>query len=566
MITRRRLLRFGGSLAAGMAWPLRPVRAHNGGGKPAKSPPLRQYVDPLPRLTPALQPSGTLDGSPFYDIAVRAVRQKLHRDLLATPLWGYAGQFPGPTLEVRRGQRIFVRWRSELTEPDFLIPQVFDTHLHGTHHGEPPAKTVVHLHGAVVSPDSDGHPDAWFTAGFGQRGPEWTREVYEYPNRQEACTLWYHDHAIGQTRLNVYAGLAGGYVIRDDEEDALGLPSGEHEVLLIIQDRSFAKDGSLAYPVFEEMGSPDHPGPWVPEFFGDVILVNGKVWPYLDVEPRRYRLRIVNGSNARFYRLRLSNGRTFFQIGTDQGLLSAPVEVRRLLLAPAERADVIVDFRGLRGTTTRLLNDAPTPYPKGDPPDRSTTANVMEFRVSKPVGKPDTGRLPDKLRAVAALPEKDAKVRPMALREYKDAAGNPIVMLINGRKWDAPIAIKPRLGDTEVWQFINTTEDAHPMHLHLVRFQVLDRQPFDVASYLKAWGAERPGEGPDPIAVEPYFMGARKLPPPDERGWKDTVRADPGEVVRIIARFEGYTGKYPWHCHMLEHEDNEMMLQFEVVP
>jgi spore coat protein A len=154
----------------------------------------------------------------------------------------------------------------------------------------------------------------------------------------------------------------------------------------------------------------------------------------------------------------------------------------------------------------------------------------------------------------------------MALREYKDAAGNPIVMLINGRKWDAPIAIKPRLGDTEVWQFINTTEDAHPMHLHLVRFQVLDRQPFDVASYLKAWGAERPGEGPDPIAVEPYFMGARKLPPPDERGWKDTVRADPGEVVRIIARFEGYTGKYPWHCHMLEHEDNEMMLQFEVVP
>ncbi|MGD9770088.1 MAG: multicopper oxidase domain-containing protein, partial [Pseudolabrys sp.] len=193
-----------------MALPLRPLQAHNGGSKLAKSPPLRQYVDPLPRLAPALQPTGTMDGSPLYEIAVRAVRQKLHRDLPATPLWGYGGQFPGPTLDVRRDQRIFVRWLSELPEPDFLIPQAFDTHLHGTHHGEPPTKTVVHLHGAVVPPDSDGRPDAWFTAGFNQRGAEWTREVYEYPNRQEACTLWYHDHAIGQTRLNVYAGLAGG--------------------------------------------------------------------------------------------------------------------------------------------------------------------------------------------------------------------------------------------------------------------------------------------------------------------------------------------------------------------
>ena len=179
----------------------------------------------------------------------------------------------------------------------------------------------------MVRPDSDGRPDAWFTAGFANAEPNGRREVYEYPNRQDACTLWYHDHAIGQTRLNVYAGLAGVYLIRDDEEDALGLPSGDYEVPLIIQDRSFAADGSLAYPVSELAGSTDHPGAWVPEFFGDTILVNGKVWPYLEVEPRKYRLRILNGSNARFYRLRLSDGRPFVQIGADQGLLSGPVEV-----------------------------------------------------------------------------------------------------------------------------------------------------------------------------------------------------------------------------------------------
>ena len=505
-----------------------------------------------------------LDGSPVYEIAVRSFRQRLHRDLPPTPLWGYAGQFPGPTLDVRRGRRIFVRWLNELADSEFLIPSAFDPHLHGTHRGEPPTKTVAHLHGAVVRSDSDGSPDAWFTAGFGQRGAEWTREVYEYPNEQSGCMLWYHDHAIGQTRLNLYAGLLGAYIIRDDEEDALGLPSGNHELPLIIQDRSFAPDGSLAYPVSPFAGSTDHPGPWVPEFFGDTILVNGKAWPYLEVEPRKYRLRILNGSNARFYRLRLSDGRPFVQIGTDQGLLSAPVEVRRLLLSPAERADVIVDFRGGR-RPIRLLNDAPAPYPNGMAPDRRTTADVMEFRVNPSPTRADNGRIPDRLRAITPLADQGAIVRHMAFREYKDAKGQPITVLLNAQTWDAPITVRPRLGDTEVWHLINTTDDAHPIHLHLVRFQVLDRQAFDVKAYLARWGAERPGRGPDPIPVEPFLRGQRAVPPPQERGWKDTVRADPGEVVRIIARFEGYTGRYAWHCHMLEHEDNEMMLQFEVV-
>jgi spore coat protein A len=262
--------------------------------------------------------------------------------------------------------------------------------------------------------------------------------------------------------------------------------------------------------------------------------------------------------------LRLSDGRPITQIGTDQGLLPAPVTTSRLLLAPAERADVIVDFRGARGARIRLKNDAPAPYPKGEAPDRRTTADIMEFRVVTPLGRPDLPGIPGRLRAITPLSETDATVRYMAFREYKDAMGEPVTVLLNGRKWHEPVTVRPKLGGTEVWHLINTTDDAHPIHLHLVRFQVLDRQRFDTAAYLRDWGAERPGEGPDPIAVEPYLQGAREAPPAHERGWKDTVRADPGEVVRIIARFDGYTGKYPWHCHMLEHEDNEMMLRFEV--
>jgi spore coat protein A len=562
MWSRRRVL--GGGLAASLPLLPFPVRSHDGMPKWPRSPVLRKFVDPLPMLPP-LMTDRRHAGSPLYEIAVRAVRQRLHRDLPPTPLWAYGGQFPGPTLDVRRGQRIFVRWSNEITEPEFLLPRAFDPHLHGTHAGEPPTKIVTHVHGAVTQPDSDGHPDAWFTAGFARRGSEWSREVYEYPNSQQACTLWYHDHAIGQTRLNVYAGLAGAYIIRDDEEDAVGLPSGPYEIPLIVQDRSFAADGMLTYPVAEPRPGA-HRGPWVPEYYGDTILVNGKAWPFLEVEPRKYRLRIVNGANARFFRFRLSDGRSFVQVGGDQGLLSAPVELRRLLLAPGERADVVVDFRGARGRAVRLLNDGPTPYPKGEAPDPRTTAQVMEFRVSLlPTGQ-DAVRIPTRLRAVAPLAEAGATVRHMALREYKDANGDPIVVLLNGRRWDAPISTRPRLGDTEVWHLINTTEDAHPIHLHLVRFQVLDRRPFKVEDYLAAWKAERPGDGPDPVPVAPYLQGRLKPPPPQERGWKDTVPVGPGEVVRIVARFDGYPGKYPWHCHMLEHEDNEMMLQFEVMP
>ena len=271
--------------------------------------------------------------------------------------------------------------------------------------------------------------------------------------------------------------------------------------------------------------------------------MNGKVWPYLEVEPRKYRLRMVNASNARFYQLRLADGRSFVQIGTDHGLLPAPVEVRRILLAPAERVDVIVDFRGARGTI-RLLNDAPTPYPNGKAPDRRTTANVMEFRVARRLAGPDTARIPDRLRAVTPLPEQGARTRYMAFREYEDSRGELAIVLLNGEKMGCsdhdPVqdrrhrSVAPDQSDGRL----------HPIHLHLVRFQILDRQKFDTDDYLKAWNAEIPGEGPDPVPVEPYLRGSRVRPPLQEQGWKDTVRVEPGDAVRIIARFEGVPGKY----------------------
>ena len=449
----------------------------------------------------------------------------------------------------------------------FLIPQAFDAHLHGTHHGEPPTKTVVHLHGAVVRPTATVGRMPGSPRGSAGAEPNGQARSTNIPIEQDACTLWYHDHAIGQTRLNVYAGLAGAYIIRDDEEDALGLPSGENEMLLIIQDRSFAADGSLTYPVSDIAGTTDHPGPWVPEFFGDTILVNGKVWPYLEVEPRKYRLRILNGSNARFYRLRLSDGRPFVQIGTDQGLLPAPVEVRRLLLAPAERADVIVDFRGARGQADPAHERRADAISEGQASGPAHGADVMEFRVNRPL-KP--ARIANDSRQIAhrlSRCRKDATVRHMAFREYKDAKGEPITVLLNGRKWDAPITIRPKLGDTEVWHLINTTDDAHPIHLHLVRFQVLDRQAFNVDAYLEQWGAEKVQEkAPIRLRSRPICAASAKC-----RRRKNADGRTPCAPIRArssvsLPASTGYAGKYPWHCHMLEHEDNEMMLQFEVMP
>jgi spore coat protein A len=414
-----------------------------------------------------------------------------------------------------------------------------DTTLHGDELPTPQVRTVVHLHGSKVLPESDGYPEAWFTNSFRQTGPYFTTQTYHYPNDQPATQLWYHDHALGTTRLNIYAGLAGLYFIRDDIEDSLNLPQGRYEIALVIQDRFLNHDGSLLYPVVDTGGDPDNRVPpiWIPEFFGDTVLTNGKVWPYLDVEPRKYRFRILNGSNARFYHLILTEsdahgnvlgtpGPVFHQIGTDGGFLPAAVRLTELTIASAERFDVIIDFSGADGKFFVLTNDANAPFPDGDD---IIPGDVMLFRVTKHSSGRDTSALPKFLVPPQILsPNLTVKTRDLVLSELDsaDPYGNPIISLIN-TPWGDPVTETPQAGSVEIWRIINTTEDAHPIHVHLVQFQILDRQPFDEIQY------------PDRLV----FTGPRMQPPPNEQGaFKDTVQTFPGEVTRIIAKFDLPTG------------------------
>src|SRR5262245_17469436 len=330
---------------------------------------LQPFVDPLP--IPRTMPFTRLpDGRPFYDVGMVPIHQKLHRDLAPTLLWGYNGSYPGSTFEARSGEPIRVLWRNALPSTH---PLPIDTTIHGAEPDKPAVRTVVHLHGEKDLPDSDGYPEAWFTRDFEKTGPYYKSSYYDYPNDQRAATLWYHDHALGITRLNNYMGLSGMYILRDEIEASLNLPSGDFEIPLVIQDRSIAPDGSLIYPVqVTDDPDPRVPPVWIPEFFGDLLLVNGKIWPFLDVEPRKYRFRILNGSNSRFYRLALAEsndagmltgnrGPDFVQIGSDGGLLSQPVLRTTIVAAPAERFDVIVDFSDHGGASFVLTNDANAP-------------------------------------------------------------------------------------------------------------------------------------------------------------------------------------------------------------
>jgi spore coat protein A, manganese oxidase len=288
----------------------------------------------------------------------------------------------------------------------------------------------------------------------------------------------------------------------------------------------------LNYPV-----SPIPGAPWIPEFFGNAVLVNGKLLPYLEVEARRYRFRILNAANGRFFHLSLSNGQEFHQIGTDQGLLPAPVAVRQISLAPGERADAIVDFSGQAGATMVVNNDAFRP--------------VMQVRVTR-AASPDASSLPSALRTVHRIAESEAvKTRSLTLGEIDNLRGDSAVMLLNNTPWHAPVTENPVLNSVEIWNLMNVTDDAHPIHLHLVRFQILDRRRFNAFAYQNREVLR--------------YMGEATPPEPCEAGWKDTVRADPGMITRIIIPFEGYTGRYVWHCHILEHEDNEMMRPYEVI-
>ena len=488
---------------------------------------LKRFVDPLPmteRARPAgmrPDPANPAEKLAFYRMVMSEFEYRVHRDLEPTRMWGFNGVSPGPVMEVRSGNGVLVEWANELPQRHLFT---IDHNLEGAERDKPDVRSVVHLHGAKAPPESDGYPESWFPAG--------KSSICHYPNRQDPCMLWYHDHAMGINRLNIYAGLLGLFIIRDEIEGALGLPHGQHEVPLVLCDRKFTVDGQLAYDV-----SPIPAAPWIPEFYGNATLVNGKLFPYLEVQPALYRFRVLNGSNAQFFNLSLSSGQPIAQIGTDQGLLPAPVPAKIVSLAPAERADLVVDFSGLSGQQVTLKT--------------GPVEDIMQFRVAR--GHSQGGSLPQKLRPVVPIPESSAvRTRLLTLNEYKSPKGESMTMLLGAAYWKMPVTETPALDTTEIWSLINLTEDVHPIHLHLVRFQILDRRSFDKLHYF--------------MKGELRYIGPPMPPDPGEAGWKDTVRAHPQMVTRIIARFEGYSGRYVWHCHILEHEDNEMMRPYEVVP
>ncbi|HHQ40886.1 MAG TPA: multicopper oxidase family protein [Chromatiales bacterium] len=433
---------------------------------------------PLP-VPPELAPSGTVNGKPLYEIVQREADVEIIPGT-TTRIWGYNGITPGPTLRVRRGDPVVVRQTN-------LLPDNVTTHLHGGH----------------VPPQYDGYPVDYIVPG--------ASKDYHYPNTQAGAMLWYHDHTMDLTGRHVWMGLAGLYIIEEPGEDTLGLPSGPYEVPLVIQDRNFAADGSLVYTDNIMQGE-----------LGSIILVNGAPWPYLEVGTRKYRLRILNGSNARLYELALSNGAPFIQIGTDGGFLEQPVQRTRIRLAPAERVDVIVDFSSASvGDSIVLQNRAAT----------GAVSQIMRFDVTR--AEADIGPVPQFLFPVERLdPAAATSTRTFV---FSMGGGMRTPWVINGLPYDPNrIDARPILGSTEIWELVNRSGMFHPVHIHDIMWQIVD-------------------------------VNGRP-PAPGEAGWKDTFYVPPRGRVRVIGRFENYRGgPYVFHCHILEHEDHAMMAQFEVI-
>ncbi len=653
-------------------------------------------------------------------------------------LWGYningaGATWPARTVEARQNIATTAIYTNSLSNTHLQSLLTYDQTIHwadplGTSahnncvNGPPlaapctqpyagPIPAVVHLHGFEVLSQYDGHPDAWWTPGFAQKGRAFVTNTYNYPNQQEATTLWFHDHTLGVVRLNLYAGLMGFYLIRDNRDtgasnNPITLPSGDREAELLVADRQFDTNGQLYFPDSDNPanlnggpGNPDKHPFWIPEFFGDVMTVNGKSWPTMSVEPRRYRFRFLNASNARFLIMGLFNqqgvdmhvngapGPAIWQIGSDGGLLNAPVKLndpangrnacagspignntdtgaaaKCLFLAPAERQDVIIDFAGQAGKTFTLKNFAVIPFPSGGPvgfgaPDATADGLVMQFKVDLPLQGTDTTFNPAGSHpALRATPIVNIKTIPpnktrqlILVEEEGDTSnpdgpgspvgdGDPVESLINNSKWNGnregsttpiPGSVSngkgisatetPQEGSMEVWEVANLTGDAHPIHIHLIQFQVISRQDFDVDSYLTDWmaafpggtfngfnfpaGVYIPGFGP-PLAYNvlnsagalggnPNFKAAKytqqgvcahgacpaTAPDPSDAGWKDTIKMYPGTIVRLALRWApqdlpvngAHAGQDPFpfdptngpgyieHCHILDHEDNEFM-------
>ena len=547
---------------------------------------LTKYLDPLP--VPA-----KLDGTVAQTIsASEFTQQVLPSNFKAGPyggktlVWGYNNSYPGPTMEAKRNFPTRVTYQNNLNNPLLLPFLPIDQTLNwadplgcnknpacASQRYTGPVPMAPHLHGGEVPSAYDGGPNSWFTPGAAIKGPAYVSSTYTYPNAQEAATFWYHDHTMGITRLNVYAGLAGFYLLRDPLHEPANLPSGSYEREIVIQDRMFDTNGQLLYPDNGDNYSV-HPF-WVSMFMGDTIVVNGKVWPYLNVEPRRYRLRLLNGSNTRSYTLQLqttsgSAGPVFWQIGTDGGLLNTPIQVSQVTFAPGERADIIVDFAGKKGSSFILKN---TDSSHGS----STVSEIMKVNVSLPLSGTDTSINPStapNLRPnnpiVQLSPTVTSSTPTRSLTLEKDRSSDGF--LLNGLMFDDPVTEKPRVGATEVWQIDNRTGDTHPIHLHLVQFQLLNSGGSHGGSYGSS--------------------------DPNASGWKDTINVDSWGSVSVVVRWApqntpagtvqpcqnlfpfnpaatlgttdsfGFPGGpgYVWHCHRLEHEDNEMMRPYLVQP
>jgi len=615
-ITRRNLLGAGAAVSAGLLLPLNLKTVANA-AKPVPNP-LTPFTEQLPTLAQMGFIDATAPGASATIEMVNATH-KFHNALEATPTFAYrsAGggsqDYLGPVIVAKKGVPFDLTMVNSLgAHPladsiDYGIMGTVPADADNLGDGLAP-RAAVHLHGGNTDPANDGDPmDFFFGSG--------ATKTYHYGNTQEAAGLWYHDHALGITRLNVFAGLAGGYLVRDANDPGDGStglpPAPAYEVPLILQDRMFNTDGTFNYP--------PNPTPpplglktWIPEFFGDVATVNGKIMPNLAVDRGKYRFRVYNGSQARFYNMKLKNMSSgtvlpFFQIGTDGGLLNAPVALTKLLLAPGERADLVVDFATLPALTKVVLtNDANTPFPNGPTAFKRggmPLPQIMQFTVTSATGW--TAPLPTNLRSktppitrLAGLPV--AATKSMTLVEVHDAAGVPLMVLMNNKNF-APDDTTMTVGTNtlEQWDLINTTVDAHPMHLHFAQFQVLNRQKFDAAAYIvaaygpvpptTAWPTtgwpvpNTPVIGTSP-SVTPFLMGGASTPAPNEQGWKDTIVAMPGEVTRILVPFgatipgiipgttagpmaigASHTGKYVSHCHILEHEENDMMMRFTIV-
>lgn len=626
-----------------------------------------QFTNEVPNaLHPGFVYQSLKNGQDYYEVGMFQTYQHLglydsSGSPLITKVWGYGesaakATFPGKTFIAKRNKTVEVKWMNQLKDHTgnplpHLLPVDKSLHWAYSHMGyenysiEANGVPVVpHLHGGHTESDSDGNPEYWFAPDWNVTGPRWVKQVLRYHNDQEAGTLWYHDHALGITRLNVYAGLAGFYILRDGQDNGktnnpLNLPAYPYEAALVIQDRMFDQNGQLFYPSFpgdpfwddfiddgagggavvENGGDPNMvPQPSaLAEFFGDHILVNGMAWPKMTVEPRHYRLRYLNGSDSRFYVLRLVDEADptetpipFYQIGCDDGLMAKPVALTELVLAPGERADLVVDFTNRFGTSLVLRNFGPDspfgsiPVAPGDAADPDSTGKIMRFEVISPfdAAVKDAFNPNQNLRPggkAFAIKDPAVRTRRLALFEGQDEYHRlqPLLGVIDpnlpvqdgtlplhqatdgAQGWFQDISENPMLGDTEIWEIYNATGDAHPLHVHLVSFEVLNRQALGVEGL--DWGVTMrpqpqhhsiPGDlttygqaftmwlGATPFGTNPVMP-----PAPNETGPKDTVHVFPGEVTRIKMTFDK-PGRYVWHCHILSHEDHEMMRPMHVGP